>query len=173
MWLEQKEPGPLHCWKENPRTESSTLSLQAVAFTQHTMQRLAAGAAAATGRAAAAGAGALGTCRGLAYRPSVSPSAPGRQGLMGFGGMVSALGLSRRCSRVAASGGSIVPPASACRPVASLLLDAPGCLPAQELTRGNLLALAVGAACTVWLYDFLYEEREAQQRSPWCRRPQS
>ena len=35
--------------------------------------------------------------------------------------------------------------------------------PLQELTRGNLLGLAVGAACTVWLYDFLYEEREAQQ----------
>lgn len=92
MWLEQKEPGPAcTAGKKTLGLKASTLSLQAVRSRNPTMQRLAAGAAAATGRAAA-GAGSLGTCRGLAYRPSVSPSAPGRQGLMGFGGMVSALG---------------------------------------------------------------------------------
>lgn len=55
---------------------------------------------------------------------------------------------------------------SAVEPCSSFLFSeqpAPFLGSPQELTRGNLLVLAVGAACTVWLYDLLYEEREAAQ----------
>lgn len=151
------------------------------------MQRLAAGATAAAGRAAAAGgvaAAAQASSRGLRYRPSVTPAAPNSRGIVRFAGMVSAPAL-WGVAAAAGGGGSWALPAVCFSPAAG-----PSCcrlrsaavrqqcsrallalnkqptpllgLP-QELTRGNLLVLAVGAACTVWLYDLLYEEREAAQ----------
>jgi hypothetical protein len=32
----------------------------------------------------------------------------------------------------------------------------------QKMTRSNLLAVALGAAATVWLYDALYEQHVAE-----------
>lgn len=126
------------------------------------------------GRAAVGSRAALaqGACRRLPYRPSVTPASPNSQGVVKFGGMVSGepwkaapggdtraaclLPLIKPANRPKHQMHSVVKWHNACT-----AWSFPWNL--QELTRGNLLGLAMGAACTVWLYDLLYEEREAQQ----------